>query len=105
MNPAATQHHEGRVLRLHGWNRSHTIPAAPKKMMRNMCVLVTVSLLIVSKNHVENVSDVRVRSGTWYGSKVHRCRKHMGPQSRRVVDDTGSGTDIHHRGTTIAIIR
>jgi hypothetical protein len=60
MNPAATQHHAGKVLRqeiLHDWNKSHTIPVVQEKMswvqmMRNMRVLVTVSHLIVRKNYV-----------------------------------------------------
>lgn len=82
---------------LHDWNKSHTIPAAPDKMswvqmMRNMRVLRTVSHLM-KKNHVESVS-VRVRIGTCHEGKVHR-RKHMGRQ----MIDTGSGSDIHHRGT------
>lgn len=109
MNPAATQHHEGKELRLeflHDWNKSHTIPAAPEKMswvqmMRNMRVLRTVFRLIVRKNYVENVSGVGVQIGTWHERKVHR-RKHMG---RQMIGGTGSGSDIHHRGTTIAIIR
>ena len=91
---------------LHDWNKSHTIPAAPHKMswvqmMRNMRVLVTVSHLVVRKNHVENVSGVGVRSATWDEKKVHH-RKHM---DRQMIGGTGSGSDIHHRGTTVAIIR
>ena len=91
---------------LHDWSKSHRIPVAPEKMswvqtMRNMRVLRTVCHLIVKKNHVENVSGVGVRIGIWNERKVHR-RKHMG---RQMIGGTGSGSDIHHRGTTIAIIR
>ena len=91
---------------LHDWNMSQMIPAAPGKMswvrmMRNMRVLRTVSHLIERKSHVENVSGVGVQIGTCHERKVHR-RKHMG---RQMIGGTGSGSDIHHRGTTIAIIR
>lgn len=99
MNSAATQHHEGKVLRpesLVNWNKSHTIPWV--QMMWNMLVLV--SHLIVRKNHVENASG-GVRSGTCYGGKVHHHRKHMG---RHMIGGTVTGSDIHHRGTTVAII-
>ena len=68
-------------------------------MMRNMRALRMV--LVVRKSHVENVSGVGVRNGTWDERKVHR-RKHMG---RQMIGGTGSESDIHHRETTIAIIR
>jgi len=90
-NPAATQHHEGKVY------ESHTIPPAPEKvswmqMMRNMRVRRTVSHLM-RKNHVEYVGGVG--NGIWHERKVRR-HKHMG---RQKIGGTGSESDIHHRGT------
>lgn len=65
-----------------------------------MRVLRMVFHLNVRKNHVENVSgDVRI--GTWHERKVHR-QKHMG---RQMTGGIGSESDIHHRETTIVVIR